>query len=222
MRGKKQTFTYGNDSLSITKLLRKPEIVGYLKKDGPLTYGSQREKLRRLLRDGRINPRLVMEHVAQNPTAPRVQDTRYGKQRRRANLPKKTTNGKMIFGPEPPPRPKRPTVGAININGEFLTARPTLERYPQHRGFLQQDRRISEKSLHAKLRTWARKGKIPDNVINEEPPEFYHSNGVLDGAFIEYRLEDPRIHHQGIVSIFEYLRTKSSDSSRHIQTRKCT
>ena len=45
MRGKKQTFTYGNESLSITELLRKPEIVGYLEKDGPLTCGSQREKL---------------------------------------------------------------------------------------------------------------------------------------------------------------------------------
>ena len=83
MRGKKQTFTYGNEFLSITELLRKPEIVGYLEKDGPLTYGSQREKLRKLLRDGRINQRMVMEHAAQNPTAPRIQDTRYGTQRRR-------------------------------------------------------------------------------------------------------------------------------------------
>ena len=80
MRGKKQTFTYGNDSLSITELLRKPEIVGYLEKDGPLTYGSQREKLRKLLREGRINLQLVMEHAAQNPTVARVQDTRYGTQ----------------------------------------------------------------------------------------------------------------------------------------------
>ena len=87
MRGKKETFTCGNDSLSITELLQKPEIVGYLEKDGPLTYAFQREKLRKLLREGRINPQVVMEHAARNPTAPRVQDTRYGTQRRRANLP---------------------------------------------------------------------------------------------------------------------------------------
>ena len=83
MRGKKQTFTYGNESLSITEFLQRAEIVGYLEKDGPLTYGSQREKLRKLLREGRINPQLVTEHAARNPTAPRVQDTRYGTQRRR-------------------------------------------------------------------------------------------------------------------------------------------
>ena len=135
MRGRKQTFTYGNDSLSITELLQKPEIVGYLEKDGPLTYGSQREKLRKLLREGRVNPRMVMEHAARNPTAPRVQDTRYGTQRRRANLPRKTTRGEVLFGPEPSPRvPRRPR-SAIIINGENLTVRQVLERYPQIRGF---------------------------------------------------------------------------------------
>ena len=108
MRGKKQTFTYGNDSLSITELLRKPEIVGYLEKDGPLTYGSQQEKLRKLLREGRINLQLVMEHAAQNPTVTRVQDTRYGTQRRRANLPRKTTKGEVLFGSELLRRPRRP------------------------------------------------------------------------------------------------------------------
>ena len=33
-RGKKQMFQYGNDTLSITELLQKPEIVNYLEKDG--------------------------------------------------------------------------------------------------------------------------------------------------------------------------------------------
>ena len=142
MRGEKQTFPYGNESLSITELLRKPEIVGYLEKDGLLTYGSQREKLRRLLRDERINPQLVMEHAARNPTAPRVQDTRYGTQRRRAGLlPKKTTKGEVLFGPEPPPKaPRRPPSTIIIINGDNMTARQALERFPQLRELLQQDR----------------------------------------------------------------------------------
>ena len=125
--------------------------LGTWKKDGPLTYGSQREKLRKLLREGRINPQLVTEQATRNPTAPRVRDTRYETQRRRANLPRKTTKGEVLLGPEPPPRaPKRPP-SAIIINGENLTARQVLERYPQLREFLQQDRRISEKSLHAKV-----------------------------------------------------------------------
>ena len=102
-RGKRQTFQHGDDVLSITELLRKPEVVGYLEKDGPLTYASQREKLRRLLRSGRINQQLVMEHTARNPPQPpRVQDTRYGTRRRRANLPRTTVKGKVLFGTEPP------------------------------------------------------------------------------------------------------------------------
>ena len=40
-RGRKETFQYGNDSLSITELLQKPEVVGYLERDRPLTYASQ-------------------------------------------------------------------------------------------------------------------------------------------------------------------------------------
>ena len=37
IKGKKQIFQYGNDSLSITELLKKPEIVNYLKKGKKLT-----------------------------------------------------------------------------------------------------------------------------------------------------------------------------------------
>ena len=125
--------------------------LGTWKKDGPLTYESQREKLRKLLREGRINPQLVTEQATRNPTAPQVQDTRYGTQRRRANLPRKTTKREVLLGPEPPPRAPRRPPSAIIINGENLTARQVLERYPQLREFLQQDRRISEKSLHAKV-----------------------------------------------------------------------
>ena len=169
-RGRRQTFQYGDETLSITELLRKPEVVGYLEKDGPLTYASQREKLRRLLRSGRINQQLITEHIARNPQQPpRVQDTRYATQRRRANLPRRTTKGEVLFGPEPPPRAHRRPPSAIVINGENLTARQTLERHPQLRELLQQGRKVSEKSLRAKVRTWIRKGKIPNHVFNPEP-----------------------------------------------------
>ena len=174
-RGKKQTFQYGNDTLSITELLQKPEIVGYLERNGPLTYASQREKLRKLLRNEKINlQQEVAEYTAaaQNPPQPpRVQDTRYGSQRRRANLSKKDKKGRVLFGPkapEPPPRAPR-RLFTLNINGENLTVRETSERYPQLRYELQKKRQLSEKSLHAKLRTWYRKDKIENNMLTLDP-----------------------------------------------------
>ena len=59
--------------------------------------------------------------------------------------------------------------GSIEINGEKLTARQALEKYPKLREFLQGKREISEKSLQAKYRTWMRKGKILDEIINPGP-----------------------------------------------------
>lgn len=55
-RGKKQMFQYGDDTLSITELLQKPEIVNFFEKDGQLTQASRRDKLRKKLREGKINP----------------------------------------------------------------------------------------------------------------------------------------------------------------------
>ena len=166
MRGRRQTFQYGDETLSITERLRKPEVVGYLEKDGPLTYASQREKHRRLLRHRTINPRLVTEHATQNPPQPaRVQDTRYGTQRRRANLPRKSVKGEVLFGPEPPPRaPRRPS-SAIFINGENLTACQVLEQYPQLRGFLQQRRTNFRKVPARESSNVDPKGKDPEQRL---------------------------------------------------------
>ena len=88
----------------------------------------------------------------------------------RAGLDKKDTRGRVVGGPRvnnrPPPRnPRVP----ILINGERLTARQALEKYPQLREFLQQKQQISERSLHAKYRAWMKKGKIPDEIIDPEP-----------------------------------------------------
>ena len=82
----------------------------------------------------------------------------------RAGLDKKDTRGRIV-APRVPKVPKNP----ILINGEKLTAKQALEKYPQLREFLQSKRKISEKSLQAKYRTWMRKGKIPDEVIDPEP-----------------------------------------------------
>ena len=40
-RGKKQTFPFGDDSLSITELLQRPDVVSYLERSGPLTEGRE-------------------------------------------------------------------------------------------------------------------------------------------------------------------------------------
>ena len=111
-RGRKHLFQYGDSSLSFTELLKKNEIVNYLERNGSLTYGSQREKLRKLLRkEGNNLQRLVMEYVADNPPQQQqqVRDVRYGAQRIRAGLPKKNTKGRVMFGPELPPRPRERT-----------------------------------------------------------------------------------------------------------------
>ena len=70
--------------------------------------------------------------------------------------------------------------GSIEINGEKLTAKQALEKYPQLRGFLQGKRKISEKSLESKLRTWMRKGKILNEIFNSDPePEIVPRGRLL-------------------------------------------
>ena len=173
-RGKKQTFQYGNNYLSITELLKKPEIVNYLGKDKKLTYASQRDKLPKLLREkGDGLQQLVTEHNLQNPPRQQQQQAEntplYGAKRVRAGLPKKNTKGQAI-GPARQPIPRRgPPVGIITINDENLTARQVLSRYPNLQNELQKDRRISEKSLHAKVKTWFRKNKITNEMLRLNP-----------------------------------------------------
>ena len=63
-----------------------------------------------------------------------------------------------------PPRRRGPSEASpIIIGGEKLTARQALERYPQLRGYLQPERRLSERALHARLRREFRNGRIPDH-----------------------------------------------------------
>ena len=198
-------FQYGNATLSITELLQKPEIVGYLEKDGPLTHASQREKLRKLLRLEKINPHLVSEYAVQHPREEIIIDTRYGTQRRRANLPKKDTKGRILFGPEPAPIPQRRN-RVILINGERFTARQALERFPQLRGYLQPERRLVERTLHAKLTRDFKNGRIPDHILNVNPPQFQIIRGALNLAVRDYILDDPGIRNYDIPSLFNYLR----------------
>lgn len=101
--------------------------------------------------------------------------------------------------------------GSIIVNGEHLTARETLTRKPQLRGFLQPGARLKESTLHAKLRRLFKKGKIPDYIFDESPPEFFKISNALSNTFVEYKLEDPRIYNHDIVSIFDYLKPRILD-----------
>ena len=172
MRGLLKKYNYGNDSLSVTDLLKKPEVINYLEQGRKLTYASQREKLRKqLAKFGGNFKDIVADYNLGNPVKQQGQgqrDTLYGAQRRRRNLPKKDTKGRVLFGPEKPPRPPREPRISILINGERLTARQALEKYPQLREELQKKRKISEKSLQAKYRAWMRKGKITKEMLG--PP----------------------------------------------------
>ena len=204
-RGLKETFNYGYDSLSITELLLNNIIVNFLQRGSQLTYASQRKKLRKLLREKKITPRMVAEYAAQNPL-PQQQiqlDTRYGSQRRRANLTKKNTKGQVLFGPEPKPR-RQP--GSIIINGEKLSAREALEKYSQLQGFLQPEKGLKENSLHAKLRAWFKNGEIPNYIINEQPPEFRQIQTALNQTFRDYILDDPRIKNYDVPTLINYLK----------------
>ena len=156
MKGLKVLYKYGEEqNVSITDLLKKTEVVNYLEKDRRLTYASQREKLRKQLEKFGDNFKdIVDEYNLGNPVEQqqRQRDTLYGSQRVRAGLDKKDTRGRIV-APRVPKVPKVPK-NPILINGEKLTAKQALEKYPQLREFLQSKRKISEKSLQAKYRTF--------------------------------------------------------------------
>ena len=152
-RGVKQLHKYGNDSLSITDLLEKPEIVNYLEQGNDLAYPSLRERLRRRLKKFGDNLKgMVDQYSLENPVdqerQQRQRDTLYGAQLRR-------------------PLPRNPR-GLLLVTGERLTARQALEKYPQLKEILQPNGNILERSLHAKYRAWLKKGKITREMLG--PP----------------------------------------------------
>ena len=61
----KETFPFGNRTLSITGILREPGVVEYLESNGSLTDGARQNKLRRKLRVGNFNKGVVDEFLRQ-------------------------------------------------------------------------------------------------------------------------------------------------------------
>ena len=86
MRGLRQVYNYGEEqNVSITELLRKPEVVNYLEKGRKLTYASQREKLRKLLNSFGDNlKQQVTEYNLENPAQQETQNKLYGAQSARS------------------------------------------------------------------------------------------------------------------------------------------
>ena len=91
-RGLRALCPCGGEQKSITEILRDPRVYSFV---GCGTYASSRERLRQLLREGKI----TTEIVANIPSTSTVEPTRYGSQRRRANLPLKNTRGDVMQGP---------------------------------------------------------------------------------------------------------------------------
>ena len=211
--GKLVKYKYGNDSLSITDLLEKNEIVNFLEKGKKSTYPSLREKLRKELRKhGDDLEHSVVNYNLQNPRQRQereIQDNLYRAQRRRANLPKKDTKGNVFFGPERPPQPpKRKRIGVIQINGENLTARQVFDRYPQLRQHynLGSKRLLKDSTLHAKLRKDSKTNKIPHQILNEDPPDFREIENHFNGTVTRFKLDNSRIKFHNIPSLRKYLK----------------
>ena len=173
MRGLKKVYKYGEEDVSITDLLRKPEVVHFLEKDRALTYATQRDKLRRLLekfKDGL--KRTIDDYNIADPIVgeQRQRDILNGTQHIMAGLPKKNMKGHVV-GPLRIPREKR------------LTAKEALRRFPALRGFLQGNRKITEKSLQAKYRLWKKARKYPDEIFDPEP-EIVPRGRLLGGGVV--------------------------------------
>ena len=82
--------------------------------------------------------------------------------------------GRDPLAPIPPRRRGPSEASPIIINGERLTVRQALELYQQLRGYLQPERRLSERALHARLQREFRNGRIPQPLQPLQPLQSLH------------------------------------------------
>ena len=119
---RKGYFTYGGRLQSITDIMKEHGVSEFLQRNGPMKEGPQRNKLRRLLKVNGITKEGVDAYLQEE-----IQNNR---------------DPYIIL-----PRQR----GSIVINGEQMTARQVLNRFPLLSGYLQQKRPLNEKALHAKV-----------------------------------------------------------------------
>jgi hypothetical protein len=145
VRGRRTLYPYGDVHRSVTDLLSDQAVENFVTRGTQMTPGSQRNRIRNLLRLGRVTPEAVAAYAVDHPhprlgpSAPRL----YGAQRRRAGLPRLTARRDILYGPErrpPVPRPRGPS------------AREILAWNPDIRAFLQPNRMLKRKILQAKFR----------------------------------------------------------------------
>ena len=174
---KKGYFNYGGRLQSITDIMKEHGVSEFLQRNGPLKEGPLRNKLRRLLKVNGITRESVDAYLQEE-----IRNNR---------------DPYIIL-----PRQK----GSIVINGEQMTARQALNRFPLLSGYLQQKKPLNEKPLHAKVLREFRAGKIPDHITYEEPPQFNLYGNHFGGARIRYKLDDPRIKYRNLDSLFEFIK----------------
>ena len=96
--------------------------------------------------------------------------------------------------------------GSVRVNGEQMTARQALARLPLLGGYLQRKRSLNERALHAKVLREFRAGKIPGHITHEQSPHFNLYGNHFEGARVRYKLNDQRIKHRNLESLFEFIR----------------
>ena len=132
---RKGFFTYNGKLQSVTNILTEPGVSEFLQRDGPMKDESLRNKLRRVLKVGGITKEAVDAYLQDEIRNNR--DPYIILQRQR---------------------------GSIMINGEQMTARQALNRFPLLGGYLQRKRPLNEKALHAKVLREFRADKIPGHI----------------------------------------------------------
>ena len=174
---KKGPFVYNGRSQSTTNILKEPGVSEFLQRNGPLRSGPQRNKLRRLLKVGGITKDVVDTYLQDS-----VRNNR---------------DPYIIL-----PRQR----GSVRMNGEQMTARQALTRFPLLGDYLQRKRPLNERALHAKVLREFRANKIPGHITYEQPPHFSLYGNHFDGARVRYKLDDQRIKHRNLDSLFEFIR----------------
>ena len=174
---KRGYFAYNGKLQSITNILKEQGVSEFLQRNGPMKNGPQRNKLRRLLKVGGITKDVVDTYL---------QDAIRGNRDPYIILPRQR--------------------GSVRMNGEQMTARQALARFPLLGVYLQQKRPLNERALHAKVLREFRANKIPEHITYEQPPHFNLYGNHFGGARVRYRLNDQRIKHRNLESLFEFIR----------------
>ena len=152
-------FAYNGKLQSITNILKGPGVPEFLQRNGPMKDGPLRNKLRRLLKVGGITKDVVDTYLR--------------------DAVRNNRDPYIIL-----PRQR----GSVRVNGEQMTARQALARFPLLGDYLQRKRPLNERALHAKcyasfvrikspgiLRTNNRHTLICTGIISEVPGSVINS-----------------------------------------------